>query len=256
MAGGTPVTYRFDPESDYQPDITSLQKNVSPRTKLLIVNSPHNPTGSVLDSESIHDLAQFAVDQDLFVLSDEIYERITYGTQHIPLATAEGMSNRTITVSGFSKAYSMTGWRLGYLTAPSELLDPIVRIRQYTSTCSNSFAQHGGVRALEDSDELVAPLLGAFTDRRDALIRRIRAIPGMECPEPQGAFYAMPTIPEGISDETAFSKTLLRKGGVATVPGPVFSPRAEGRIRIAYATSIDRIHEAFDRLELLLEDQY
>ncbi|WP_201740267.1 pyridoxal phosphate-dependent aminotransferase [Salinigranum halophilum] len=254
MAGGKPVRYTLDAETGFQPDVKSLREGVSAETSLLIVNSPHNPTGSVLTEDSVDKLAQFATEHDLFVLSDEIYERITYGDTHVPLATADGMHERTITVSGLSKAYSMTGWRLGYLAAPPELVDPIVRARQYTSTCANSFAQHGGVRAVQGGDELAGPLVDTFAERRDALVDRLDAIPGMTCPDPTGAFYAMPTTPDGVTDETAFADALLTDAGVATVPGPVFGSRAEGRIRIAYTVPVERIHEAFDRVEAWLRD--
>jgi aspartate aminotransferase/aminotransferase len=249
MAGGTPVRYTFDDQRGFQPDIDSLRAGVTDDTKLLIVNSPHNPTGGVLTRDSVDRLARFAIENDLFVLSDEIYERITYDRSHVPLATVEGMYDRTITVSGLSKAYSMTGWRLGYLAGPPEVVNPIVRARQYTSTCANSFAQHGGVRALEGGDELARPLVEAFRKRRDVLVERVDEIPGMNCPDPEGAFYAMPTTPDDVTNATEFADSLLQEAGVATVPGTVFGPSAEDRIRIAYTVPTERIHEGFDRIE-------
>lgn len=248
MAGATPVRYHLDPEQGFQPDSASLSEAVSADTSLLVVNSPHNPTGSVLTPESIATIADVAVDEDLYVLSDEIYEKITYDVPHHSLASVDGLYDRTVTVNGFSKAYSMTGWRLGYLAAPKELVDPIIRVRQYTTTCAPSFVQHGGVRALND-ESLWRPLVDAFATRRDRVVDRINAIPELSVPEPEGAFYAMPTIPEEFEDAKTFTTRLLREAGVATVPGTVFGPGSERRFRIAYSNSTARIDTAFDRIE-------
>ncbi|WP_254861560.1 pyridoxal phosphate-dependent aminotransferase [Halovivax gelatinilyticus] len=248
LAGGTPVAYDLDPDDEFQPDVDALADAVTDRTKLLIVNSPQNPTGSVLRRERAEAIRDVAVEHDLLVLSDEIYEHITYdGAVHHSLAAMDDMHERTITVNGASKAYSMTGWRLGYLGAPTELIDPIVRARQYTTTCAPSLSQWAAVRAV--GSDLHEPMVEAFADRRDRVSARIDAIPGMTCPEPAGAFYAFPTIPDGFDDEVDFARSLLAEAGVATVPGTVFGEVGEGRIRIAYSNSLDRIDEAFDRLE-------
>lgn len=252
MAGALPVRYQLDPKRGFQPDRASLEAGVSGDTSLLIVNSPHNPTGSVLSEDSVAEIADFAGEHDLFVLSDEIYEKIVYDATHRSLASADEMFDRTVTVNGFSKAYSMTGWRLGYLAAPADLVDAIIRVRQYTTTCAPSFSQYGGVRALEGGDDFSAPMVKAFAERRDLLLERIKVVPGMSVPEPNGAFYAMPTVPEGFDDGETFVKFLLREAGVATVPGSVFGPSADERFRIAYSNSATRIDEAFDRIEDLL----
>ncbi len=247
MAGATPVRYGMDPEAGFGPDLDELHEAVSPETTLLIVNSPHNPTGSVLSGAQVRALRDFAIDNDLVVLSDEIYEKIVFGdATHQSLAGLDGMHDRTVTVNGFSKAYSMTGWRLGYAAAPDHLLDPIVRVRQYTTTCAPSVAQWAGVRALEGS--LHEPLVRAFEDRRDRVVERIQGVPGMECPEPRGAFYAFPTTPTGATDGRSFAFSLLREEGVALVPGDVFGDQPD-RVRIAYSNSVARIDDAFDRIE-------
>jgi len=251
-AGGTPVTYRLDPADGFQPGEESLRASVSDDTKLLILNTPHNPTGSVLSAESANLVRDVAVENDLLVLSDEIYEKIVYGATHRSIAGLDGMFERTITVNGLSKAYSMTGWRLGYLGAPEALLDPIIRMRQYTTTCASSISQHAGVRAFEG--DLHEPLVEAFADRRTVILDRIEDIPGMTCPTPQGAFYVMPTIPSGADSAEEFAWSVLRDAGVATVPGPVFGPGGEGRVRMAYTTSCDRINDAFDRIEQWVTD--
>jgi aspartate aminotransferase/aminotransferase len=250
-AGGVPVYYDLDPETGFQPDPGSIADAISADTDLLIVNSPHNPTGGVLDADHATAIRDLAVEHDLTVLSDEIYEKLVYDDrEHRSLAALDGMFDRTVTVNGFSKAYSMTGWRLGYLGAPARLVDAIVRIRQYTTTCAPSISQHAGVRALEGS--LHEPMVEAFADRRNRVLERLERVPGMTCPEPRGAFYVLPTLPEGWTDEREFAFSLLREAGVALVPGSVFGPAGEGRVRIAYANSMGRIDEAFDRLEAWL----
>jgi len=250
-AGGVPVYYDLDPATGFQPDPEGLADAVSADTQLLIVNSPHNPTGGVLDADRAAAVRDLAVEHDLTVLSDEIYEKIRYGgREHHSLAALEGMFERTVTVNGFSKAYSMTGWRLGYLGAPPHLVDALIRIRQYTTTCAPSISQHAGVRALEGS--LHEPMVEAFAERRRRVLERLERIPGMACPDPDGAFYVFPTLPAGWTDEREFAFSLLREAGVSLVPGTVFGPAGEGRVRIAYSNSMERIDEAFDRLEAWL----
>lgn len=253
MAGATPVTYDLDPGTGFQPDLDSIEAGVTGRTTLLVVNSPHNPTGGVLDEEHARALRDFAVDNDLVVLSDEIYEKILFDDAiHYSPAALDGMRERTVTVNGFSKAYSMTGWRLGYAGAPEHLMDALVRVRQYTTTCAPSVSQWAGVRALESS--LHEPLVSAFEKRRNRVVERLSEIPGMTCPKPRGAFYAFPTVPEGAEDGHSFTYSLLRKTGVALVPGDVFGHQPT-RIRIAYSNSLTRIDDAFDRIETWVADR-
>ncbi|MFB6173253.1 MAG: pyridoxal phosphate-dependent aminotransferase [Halobacteriales archaeon] len=247
MAGAEPVFYRLDPADGFQPDLDSLSANVSADTALMIVNTPHNPTGAMLTPDRAAALRDFAVSNDLLVLSDEIYEQIRFDREHVSLASLDGMFDRTVTVNGFSKAYSMTGWRLGYLAAPASLAAEIVRIRQFTTTCAPSFAQHAGVRAL--SGDLSAPMVEAFGNRRDRVVERVADVPGMTCPDPAGAFYAFPTAPDVADDGESFVWSLLREQGVALVPGSVFSPVHDDRVRIAFSNSTERIDEAFDRIE-------
>jgi len=250
-AGGVPVYYDLDPATGFQPDPDSIADAVSTDTQLLIVNSPHNPTGGVVDADRARAIRDLAVEHDLAVLSDEIYEKIVYdGRKHHSLAALDGMFDRTVTVNGFSKAYSMTGWRLGYLGAPEHLVDALIRIRQYTTTCAPSISQHAGVRALEGS--LHEPMVEQFAERRRRVLERLEAIPGMECPTPYGAFYVLPTLPSGWTDDREFAFSLLREAAVALVPGRVFGPAGEGRVRIAYSNSMERVDEAFDRLEAWL----
>jgi aspartate aminotransferase/aminotransferase len=251
LAGATPVPYRLDPGTGFQPDAADLAAAVSDETALLVVNSPQNPTGSVLDRDRAGLIRDLAVDHDLAVLSDEIYEKIRFdGCPHHSLAALDGLRERTVTVNGFSKAYSMTGWRLGYLGAPEHLVDPVLRVRQYTTTCAPSISQHAGVRALTSG--LHEPMVASFAERRDRVVDRLDRVPGMDCPTPGGAFYALPTLPDGYTDDRAFVFDLLREAGVALVPGRIFGASGQGRVRIAYSNSVDRIDDAFDRLEAWL----
>lgn len=248
MAGGSPVTYDLDSADGFQPDIDSIADAISEQTKLLVLNSPHNPTGAVIDKQHLAAIADLVVDNDLLLLSDEIYEKILYDDySHLSPAAESRLFERTVTVNGFSKAYSMTGWRLGYLAAPSKLVDPIIRVRQYTTTCAPSISQYAGIHALQSG--LHEPMVDAFSCRRERLLERVDRIPGMSCPTPLGAFYAFPTTPEGYSDEEEFVWSLLQEAGVAFVPGTVFGSSGRGRFRIAYSNSVERIDEAFDRLE-------
>lgn len=254
LANGTPVRYRLDPDAGFQPDMDSLEDAVSPSTELLVVNSPHNPTGGVIDRERAAAIRDFAVEHDLVVLSDEIYEKVIYEGTHHSLAALDHMRERTITINGFSKAYSMTGWRLGYLAAPEPLVDPLIRARQYTTTCAPSISQYAGVRALEG--DLHQPMVETFEQRRDRVVDRLQSIPGMTLPnQPAGALYAFPKIPPGWETDREFALSLLREAGVAVVPGSVFGDTGSGRVRIAYSNSIERIDEAFDRLEEWLAAQ-
>jgi aspartate/methionine/tyrosine aminotransferase len=255
-AGGVPRRYPLDPERGFRPDFEAVRDAVTDDTALLVVNSPHNPTGSVVTNADVETIAEIVTEHDLTLVSDEIYEKILYGdaVHHTPAATDE-LYDRTVTVNGFSKAYSMTGWRLGYLGAPEHLVDPIIRVRQYTTTCASSISQHAGVRALEG--DLHEPLVETFARRRDAILDRIEAIPGMDTPEPAGAFYVFPTIPVAAieANERQFVMDMLHEAGVATVPGTVFGPSGAGRFRIAYSNSVDRIETGFDRIEEWLGTQ-
>lgn len=248
LAGGTPVRYPLAPTDGFAPDVEALAARLSDRTKLLVLNSPHNPTGGVIDGDDIAAIASALSDHDAYVLSDEIYEELSYdGHEHESPAAHPALFDRTITVNGVSKAYSMTGWRLGYLAAPASVVEGIIRARQYTTTCASSLSQHAAVRAV--GSDLHEPMVAAFAERRAVVADRIAAVPGMEAPVPKGAFYAFPTLPDGYEDDEAFVLSLLREAGVALVPGSVFGSSGTGRVRIAYANSTDRIEEAFDRIE-------
>ncbi len=252
-AGATPVQYTLDPDNKFQPDLDSLRSNVSDNTSLLIVNSPHNPTGSVLDDEHSKALRDFAVENDLIVISDEIYEKIVYDdVQHRSLASESGMYERTITINGVSKAYSMTGWRVGYIGAPKQLSDPILRMRQYTTTCAPSISQYAALEALKGNSH--EPLIEAFSERRTLVCDRLSEIPEMTATTPMGAIYAYPTISGLKLDGNEFAWSLLQEAGVAVVPGDVFGSNPD-RVRIAYSNSLNQINTAFDRIENWIADR-
>jgi len=246
-AGGTPVRYRLDPENGFQPDIESIEQGISSDTALLILNSPHNPTGGVVDSEHIKKVRDLATKHDLLVISDEVYEKILFGNTHHSTAAFDGMRERTITINAVSKTYSMTGWRLGYLGAPKELVDVLIRLRQFTSTSASSISQYASVRAV--GSDLYEPMLERYAERRRILLEHLDDIPEITCPPPGGAFYAFPDISSITEDDESFVWSLLQEQGVALVPGRVFGENGRGHIRIAYSNSAGRIDTALTRLK-------
>jgi len=247
------TSYRLREEAGFQPEAAQIAAAITPRTKLLVLLSPGNPTGTVASQDALREIAFLAQRHDLLVVADEIYERIVYdGAQHVSIASLPGMRDRTIVVNGFSKAYSMTGWRLGYLAASKELMPPLLKVHQNLVTCATSFAQAGGVAALEGPQECVAAMVQEFKRRRDMLIEALRHIPGVRCIVPQGAFYVFPNVSAfGLTSE-AIAMYILQEAGVAVVPGTAFGRGGEGYIRISFANSFEQIEEATRRLAAAL----
>ncbi|UPV99586.1 pyridoxal phosphate-dependent aminotransferase [Halorussus gelatinilyticus] len=225
-----------------EPALDELGEAVSNETELLVVNSPNNPTGAVYSDDALAGVADLAVEHDVTVVSDEIYQEITYGPDPTSLGTFEGMADRTVTVNGFSKAYSMTGWRLGYYAGPEELVSQSGKLHSHSVSCATNFVQHAGVEALENTDESVGEMVEAFAERREFLLDRLDA-EGVAAPEPDGAFYLMMEVAE---DDQTWCEQALEQAHVATVPGSAFG--APGYARISYANSEERIGEAVDRL--------
>jgi aminotransferase len=249
MAGAIPVPIQLHESNDYQMDADELRKRITPRTKMLVVVSPHNPTGAVQTEATIRRLATVAAAHNLLVVSDEIYERIVYGRRHLSVATCAEMRDRTIVINGFSKAYSMTGWRLGYAAAPQPMIQAMNRIHQYNVSCACAFAQAGGVAALTGPQDCVAHMVAEFRRRRDMLVPAIQAIPGLSCREPGGAFYAWVNVSgTGLTSED-FALKLLETQFVSSVPGTVFGAAGGGYVRFSYANSYDRLVEAVGRLK-------
>ena len=243
LAGGDLNRVDLAPH-DFQlePALDQLGEAISDETELLVVNSPNNPTGAVYSDDALAGVADLAVEHDVTVVSDEIYQEITYGPEPTSLGTFEEMADRTVTVNGFSKAYSMTGWRLGYYAGPEELVSQSGKLHSHSVSCATNFVQHAGIEALENTDEEVAEMVEAFAERREFLLDRLDE-EGVPAPEPDGAFYLMMEVAE---DDQTWCEQALEQAHVATVPGSAFG--APGYARISYANSKERIGEAVDRL--------
>lgn len=252
--GGTPVTVPLRPENHYQPDPGDFEKKITKRTKILVIVSPSNPTGAVYAQEVLEQLADIAIRHDLIVISDEIYEKLVYdGAKHTSIASLPGMAERTITINGFSKAYAMDGWRIGYAAGPERLISPMIKVHQYTTNCVTTFVQHGAVAAYTGTQEPLEEMRAEFDRRRIALTRRLSEMPGVTAVEPQGAFYVFPRF-DGIGmDSAALAETILQEAMVACVPGDVFGIEGQSHVRFSYATSYDSIIAGMDRLRAALE---
>jgi len=243
MAGGDLTRVDLsEHEFHLEPALDALGEAVSDDTELLVVNSPSNPTGAVYSDAALEGVRDLAVEHDITVISDEIYEQITYGRDPTSLGTLEGMAERTVTINGFSKAYSMTGWRLGYLAAPEELIDQAGKLQSHSVSCATNFVQHAGLEALENTDEAVTEMAEAFEERRDMLVDLL-ADHGVEVAVPEGAFYMM--IPVG-EDDQEWCEGAITDAKVATVPGSAFG--TPGYARVSYAASRERLQEGVERL--------
>lgn len=247
LAGATPVGVPVR-EDDFKPD--DFGEMITKKTKMIIVNSPCNPTGAVFDFKTLELIADTAIDHDLFVLSDEIYEKILYNGEHISIGQFDGMQDRTITINGFSKTYAMTGWRLGYATAPKEIIDSMLKLQQHSTSCATSFAQYGGIAALDGPQECVTDMVNEFKARRDLIADGLGSL-GIKCKKPDGTFYVFANVSHfGNGIDTA--DRLLRDAYVAVTPGIAFGPSGKDYIRISYAISQARISEGLDRIQKVL----
>ena len=231
-----------DSEFQLEPALGDLEATVSDDTELLVINSPSNPSGAVFTDEALGAVRDLAVEHDITVISDEIYDAVTYGVEQTSLGSLEGMGDRTVTINGFSKAYSMTGWRLGYVAAPEALIEQAAKLHSHSVSCAANFVQHAGVEALENTDEAVAEMRDAFEERRDMLVE-LFAEHGKDVPVPEGAFYMMLPVDD---DDQAWCEGAIEDAHVATVPGSAFG--TPGYARLSYAASEERLREAVDRL--------
>jgi aminotransferase len=248
FAGGIPVTIGTRVENAFQVTAEEIERHITPKTKALLIGYPNNPTGAVMSRENLEQIGQLAEKYDLLVISDEIYDRLVYGFQHVCFASLPGMHNRTITLGGFSKDYAMTGWRLGYAAAPAELLAAMRKIHQYTIMSAPTTAQVAGIEALKSGDKFVAEMVAEYDRRRQLLVSGLNTL-GLDCFEPKGAFYAFPAVAKSGMDDTAFAEALLREEEVAVVPGSAFGASGNGYVRMAYATAYEKIEEALNRME-------
>jgi aspartate/methionine/tyrosine aminotransferase len=254
LASGIPVPVPLIEEKGYAYDYDALERAVTPRTRMLILNSPNNPTGAMFDKDNLAKLAEFCERNNLLVLADEAYEQMVYdGEKHVSFATLPNMKERTITVQSFSKTYSMTGWRIGYIVASKEINSVIVRAHQNLVLCATSFAQAGAIAALTGSQEPLKNMVNEFSKRRNLLYQGLNDL-GIPCHKPQGAFYLFPNISEFGMGSSEFADYLLSKYGVASVPGVEFGQCGEGHLRISYANSYANCQEGLRRIQKAVEE--
>jgi aspartate aminotransferase len=235
----TDANDRFKPQD--------LEEYITDKTRLIVVNSPGNPTGAVYDRQTLKNIADLAIDHDLLVLSDEIYEKIIYDKEHVSIGSMEGMQDRTITVNGFSKAYAMTGWRLGYVCARPDIFENMLKIQSHSISNTTTFVQYGGVAALKGPQEPLAEMVDKFKARRSLLIEELYGM-GIKCQVPDGAFYAFADVSE-FGDGDKVAERLLMEAHVAVTAGSAFGESGRNFIRLSYATSQDRIKEGLARIE-------
>ena len=248
LAGGVPVAVPTRAADGHVPDPDAVARAVTARTCMLVVNSPNNPTGAVYPADVLARLGDVAERHGLVVLSDEMYERLVHRGTHTATAAVGSNRERTVTLNGFSKAYAMTGWRLGYLAAPRRLLEPIVRVHQFATVCSPPFVQAGGVAAYRGDQRHALAMRDAFAARLAIVADRLAGIDGLTLAEPAGAFYAFPKITAAGWTSAALASAMLEQGGVALVPGEAFGAAGAGHLRVSYAASEPDLHEAFDRI--------
>ena len=253
LANGVPVVINLKEENEFRLTAEELEASITPNTKLLVLPFPNNPTGAIMERKDLEAIAEVVEKHDLFVLSDEIYAELTYleGQDHVTIASLPGMRERTVLINGFSKSYSMTGWRLGYACAPKEILEQMLKIHQYAIMCAPTTSQYAAVEAVRNGDGDVAGMREEYNGRRRYLMHRFREM-GLKCFEPFGAFYAFPCIQEFGMTSEEFATRMLQEEKVVVVPGTAFGDCGEGFLRISYAYSLDSLKEALDRMEAFL----
>ncbi len=247
LAGAKPVPVRAADEDRFVPSVDAIAESITPRTRLLMLNSPSNPAGSVYPRETMNGIADLAKDHDLVVVSDEIYEKILYEGEHVSPASLDGMFERTVTANGFSKTYSMTGWRLGWLVAPKPIFQEISKVQEHSITCATAFAQKAGVVALRGPTEPLQQMVAEFRARRDLITAELAKIDRVSCFRPAGAFYVFPKFDIPL-DDTALGEKLLKEAKVAITPGSAFGEAGAGHERLSYAASRDTITECVQRV--------
>jgi aspartate/methionine/tyrosine aminotransferase len=246
--GALPVAFELSAKNQFQPDPSEVAAKITPHTRMLITNSPGNPTGTVYTDGVQRALAELAVKHDLWVLSDEIYARIIYGGEYLSMLRYPGMAERTLIIDGFSKSFAMTGWRLGYTVAPAEVVDALGLMAVNSYTCVAEFTQYAAIDALLDREGNTERMVSEFASRREQFARELNRVPGFRCHPPEGAFYAWVDIGgTGISAET-LCRILLEDAGVAAIPGAAFGPFGERFIRFSFASSMAMLHEAVERI--------
>ncbi|MCS7124183.1 MAG: pyridoxal phosphate-dependent aminotransferase [Candidatus Bathyarchaeota archaeon] len=250
IAGGVPISVPLLEENGFKPSMDTVTSLITEKSRVMILNSPNNPTGAVFSRDELAAFAKIAVEHDLIVISDEVYEKILYdGVKHYCVASFPGMRDRTLVVNSFSKTYAMTGLRVGYVYGPRELLSPIWLVHQYLVACVDTFAQYAALAALKGPQDFVKDMVKEFDRRRCFVFRRLNEIEGFTCTLPKGAFYIFPNIKSFKMSSEDFAQLLLKEARVATVPGSTFGSYGEGYIRISYAASYEQLEEALNRIE-------
>lgn len=249
FVGGVPVPMQLHESKDFNIDIDEIAAQITDRTKLMVINSPNNPCGSIVPREDLSQLSELAKKHDIIVLSDEIYSKFLYEGEHHSISTFPDMKERTIILDGFSKSYAMTGWRIGYGVMPLELVEPISRLATNSVSCTASFTQMAAMEAISGPQDDSYTMVAEFKKRRDIIVEGLNQIKGIRCPVPKGAFYAFPNIEETGMSSQQFADDLLNKAGVACLTGQAFGEYGDGFVRFSFANSAENIEKALDRIE-------
>jgi aminotransferase len=250
LAGAVPVLVPLEFDSEFRLDPDVVRSKITNRTRMLVLNSPHNPTGAVIDRETQQQLAQIAIESDIFVVSDEIYSRLTYdGVSATGIASVPGMQERTLVINGFSKTYAMTGWRMGWVSGPERLIKALLKIHQYTVTSTTSFAQIGALEALKGPQDFVSMLLGELDTRRQRVLETVQRLPMLDAIRPKGAFYVYVKVGDLGLDGHEFAAWLLENYHVAVIPGRAFGSNQDSFVRISFGSSFEQVDEGMARLE-------
>ena len=252
MAGGKPVIIELKAENEFRLTPEELLEHITDKTKLLVLPFPNNPTGAIMEQKDLEAIAKVIIEKDLYVLSDEIYSELTYKEDHVSIASIPGMQERTILINGFSKAYAMTGWRLGYACGPRKIIEQMTKLHQYAIMCAPTTSQYAAVEALRNGDDDVAMMREAYNQRRRYLVHAFKEM-GLECFEPYGAFYIFPCIKEFGMTSEEFASRFLMEEKVAVVPGTAFGDCGEGFLRISYAYSLENLKEALGRMQKFID---
>ncbi len=246
--GAVPVPFELSPRNHFQPDLSEIAANITRRTRMIITNSPGNPTGTVYTDAVQRGLAELAVQHDLWVLSDEIYARILYGGEYVSMLRYPGMQERTLLLDGFSKSFAMTGWRLGYTVAPPEVAASLAMLAINSYTCVAEFTQYAAIEALRDREGTTPRMVAEFTRRREQFVHDLNAVPGFRCEAPEGAFYAWVDIRGTGASAEEICRILLEDAGVAAIPGAAFGPSGKHFVRFSFASSVENLREAAARI--------
>ena len=252
FAGGVPVPVPTYAEYGFAIRATDIAASITPRTKMILIGNPNNPTGAVVPREELEQIAKLAIEHDLIVAIDEVYSRLVYDTEHVSIAAFPGMQERTLLLDGFSKAYAMTGWRVGYVAAPAHILEAMLKVHQYTIMCAGTAAQEAALEALRHGEDDVRLMHDDYDRRRRMFVDGLNRI-GLLCTEPKGAFYAFPAIAHTGMGDDEFVEKLLLEEEVAVVPGSAFGAAGTGYIRCSYCTAYNKLEEALVRMERFLK---